>query len=288
MEFGRPSGRPNVESRPTSPRGTGFQRGLYRLMSPEIPEDLAEAVERKFMATVDNLAKEALDVVISGKHNKWTLKTRSAWSRFVNGLLFRVPERVASARKFLEDFWLKDHDLHSARYDAQRREGDPEFLEHIIESINKETLEHTMKQIDDRRIGALLNNMRWDTIEVSSAGRQLFTSDRPVIMSNGLSYDHSHLLLPVSPTCLFLATNNPETTSRFTKAMSVRELVKSCNRHVVRRAQKFAWNTENDEIGFVRKHLATEADMDRLFWGNPPDREAQLNELIPLEQEVCR
>jgi len=52
-EFSRPT--PNqVEARPTSARGTGYQRGLYRLNG--LPEDLAEQVERKFMQQVDSLA----------------------------------------------------------------------------------------------------------------------------------------------------------------------------------------------------------------------------------------
>jgi hypothetical protein len=246
-------------------------------MTAGIPEELAEAVEKKFMATVDNLARDALDIVLANAHNKWSPKTRSAWSRFVNGLLFRVPERVATARKYLEDFWLKDYERHLADYDAQKAEGDPDFLEHIIQSVNRETLEFTMKQIDDRRIGNLLNRMRWRTIDVAPVGRPLFTSDRPVIMSNGLGYDNSHLLLPVSPTRLFLATNSAAMENHFTSLIPRRELVKACNRHVIRRAQKYAWNIDDSEVEFVRKHLSAEAYMDKLFWETSPNRNAQLN-----------
>ncbi len=32
--------------RPTGPKGTGYERGLYRLTG--VPEDVSEAVERKF------------------------------------------------------------------------------------------------------------------------------------------------------------------------------------------------------------------------------------------------
>ena len=47
-EFSRPAGRSDVSARPTSPRGTGYERGLYHLTG--VPEDVAEAVERKFIA----------------------------------------------------------------------------------------------------------------------------------------------------------------------------------------------------------------------------------------------
>ena len=122
-----------------------------------------------------------------------------------------------------------------------------------------------MNQIDNKRIGILLNSMRWRTINVAAAGRPLFTSDRPVIMSNGLAYVESHLLLPVSPTCLFLATNNPATENQL-KAIPKRELVKMCNRYVVRRAQKYAWNRDNSEIDFVRKHLSANSHLETIYW----------------------
>lgn len=276
-EFSRPSGRGRVEPRGTAARGTGYQQGLYRLMSPGIPEDLAEQVERNFMGTVDNLAKDALDILLGSSHAKWNDKTRSAWARFVNGLLFRVPERVASARKFLEDFWRADFERHKAEYDAQKGPEDPEFSDYIPEAVNRETLQFIMTQIDDRRIGTLLGRMRWRTIDVEATGRRLFTSDRPVIMSNGLAYESSHMLLPISPTRFFVATHTPAMENHLANVIPRRELVKICNRHIIRRAQKYAWNTNDTEIDFVRKHLSAEADMDSRFWEALPDRFTQLN-----------
>lgn len=271
-EFSRPKGRERVEPRGTGARGTGYQRGLYRLIAPGISEERAEQVERKFMGTVDNLAKEAFNLVLQDDHSNWNDKTRSAWARFVNGLIFRVPERVNSARKFLEVFWQTEFDKNKERYDSEKSPDDPEFEEYITRAINRESLEFTMRQIDDPRIGTLLGRMRWRTLDVASSVRPLFTSDRPVIMSNGLSYDNSHLLLPVSPTRLFLATRTAEVEHQFANVMSRRELVKKCNRHVIRRARKYAWNFDDAEVEFVRRHLSTENHLDELMWSAPPNR----------------
>jgi hypothetical protein len=52
--------------------------------------------------------------------------------------------------------------------------------------------------------------MEWWTIDVTKVGRKLFTSNRPVILEHGLAHPHSYLLLPISPTRLFLATNTRE------------------------------------------------------------------------------
>jgi hypothetical protein len=86
-EFSRPNGRSEVSVRPTGPKGTGYERGLYRLTG--VPEDASEAVERKFMAQVDSLAKKTLDVLLGEDTPAWTVPSRSAWSRFVTGLIFR-------------------------------------------------------------------------------------------------------------------------------------------------------------------------------------------------------
>jgi uncharacterized protein DUF4238 len=276
-EFSRPDGRDRVERRGTGAKGTGYQRGLYRLHTPGIPEDLAEHVERKFMGTVDNRARDALDILLNKTNVKWNDRTRSAWAMFVNGLIFRVPERVAPVRDFLTKFWQADFDRHKAQYDAQKGPADPEFHDYIPEAISRETLQFIMRQINDESIGRLLARMRWRNIDVAPVGRPLFTSDRPVIMSNGLAYPDSHLLLPISPTRIFLATNTPAMESQFANVIPRRELVKMCNRHVVRRAQKYAWNTDDSEIEFVRKHLSAEAEMDRLFWEEPPKRLFQQN-----------
>jgi hypothetical protein len=273
-EFSRPLGRDRVEHRGTSPKGTGFQRGLYRMTSAGLPEDVAEAVERKFMGQVDNLAKEALDILLGTLPQKWPVKQRSAWSRFVNGLMFRVPERVAATRKYLEEFWQIDYERHKAEYEKERAPGDPDFPGYLKMSIERESLIYAMKQIDDQQIGSLLNRMEWRTIDVSGAGRPLFTSDRPIIHTNGMAYPDSYLMMPINPTRLFIATNHPMTARQFTETPP-HKLVKGCNRHVIRRAQKYAWNIDETEVEFVRKHLSAEAAMDHKMWGTAYERALQ-------------
>jgi hypothetical protein len=52
-EFSSRPGRIQVEPRDTSPKGSGYQRGLFRLNG--VPDDVAEMVEHRFMGKVDNL-----------------------------------------------------------------------------------------------------------------------------------------------------------------------------------------------------------------------------------------
>ncbi len=49
--------------------------------------------------------------------------------------------------------------------------------------------------------------MRWMATGVSGAEPLAYlTSDRPVIMTNGLAHTEAHIALPISPTAFFLAT----------------------------------------------------------------------------------
>ena len=226
-------------------------------------------VERKFMAQVDNLAKDALDILLGNVRSEWTLKTRSAWSRFVNGFLFRVPERVAEAQRALEDHWLEKYDERVVEYNSLRTPADPEFIDYIIHQTERGKLHFVMNQIDSERLGKHFNQMHWFTLDTTRANRPLFTSDRPIIMTNGLGYPNSHLVMPISPTRLFAATNTVDEESRL-RSIPQRELAKMANRHVVRRAQKYVWNLDDRELEFVRKHMSAEAHIDREFFLRPP------------------
>jgi hypothetical protein len=68
-EFSRPNGRSEVSVRPTGPKGTGYDRGLYRLTG--VPEDVSEAVERKFMAQVDILTEVRTTPLLRGHVHFW-------------------------------------------------------------------------------------------------------------------------------------------------------------------------------------------------------------------------
>jgi hypothetical protein len=262
-EFSRPNGRSEVSARPTGPKGTGYERGLYRLTG--VPDDVSEAVERKFMAQVDSLAKKTLDVLLGEDTPAWTVPSRSAWSRFVTGLIFRNPERVRESRRFLEDFWLRDYDERVEEYNRQKAANGPDFIDYIASSAERVGLRFTMDQIDNTTIGTRINEMEWWTIDVTSVGRKLFTSDRPVILEHGLAHPHSYLLLPISPTRIFLATNTREQANNL-RAIPPRQLVKSVNKHIIRRAQRYGWGTDKSELSFVKKHLSQEAHLDMDFF----------------------
>lgn len=268
VEFSRPTGK-EVKARETAPTGTGYVRGLYRM--DHLTGEAAEAFERYFFSMVDNLAKDGLDILMSRKPPPWTDRTRSAWSRFVVGMLFRNPERIAATRRYIEDFTLANYEAGKLVYEAQKSEEDPDYLEYIVRSVAFSTIDWTKGMLEDSKIGQHLNNMYWAVRDVSDSGLKLFTSDRPVVMTNGLAYDWSNLVMPISPTKAFMACNHAQRMNDL-KAMRSTEFVSLCNTKVLRYAQKYAWNTTDDQINSANRHLSAEAEVSRMFFDAPPIR----------------
>ena len=63
------------------------------------------------------------------------------------------------------------------------------------------------KIIDSERVGNYINGMRWISCIARGLTHNLLTSDRPVVMSNGINRDDSFIIAPISPCQFFLAVN---------------------------------------------------------------------------------
>jgi hypothetical protein len=107
-EYSRPFD--SVKARRVHPKGTAFVPGLYTV--PDIADKAADAFEKRFLLIADQLAYDALELLLSDQPIVWTEDTRSGWSRFIHSLVRRNPEtvaryKVASARVYrdaLDDF----------------------------------------------------------------------------------------------------------------------------------------------------------------------------------------
>jgi hypothetical protein len=268
-EFSRPTGK-EVIPRRTSPKGTGFERGLYRL--PGATEEASEVFERIFFGQVDNRAKDALDICLKRLPWNWTVETRSNWSRFVLGVLFRTPERIADTRKYVEDAALENFEANEADYNAQRKPGDPDFLTFVVNQVTYNTMDFAFSVTDNVAMGQHLNQMKWTVRDISDCGIKLFTSDRPVIMTNGLNKPDSHLVMPISPDQAFVACNTKEMAEQLHASRSS-DFAAECNRKVLRYAKKFAWNTDDNQINRVKQNLSADSDDYEAFFRGPPNRE---------------
>jgi hypothetical protein len=245
-----------VKPKRVHPDGTGYVRGLYTV--PRNDPRVAEFIEREFLKTTDNVAAGVLRMLKSGQPIAWTTDTRSAWSRSIISLMMRDPEYVARMGAEVVGFFDPTSSELNDKYRQIRKPDDPETYEEYIaktghpagraSAIAMQTI------IDSPRMGGHLNQMRWSVVTFKNAEHALLTSDRPIIMTNGMVKPRDHLALPIGPLSLFVAVNNLET-ENIIKSMNPRQLMEQVNDRVALQARRFVYGSDDRQLRFVANRL---------------------------------
>ena len=256
-EFSRPYDK--VKPRRTHPDGTGYVRGLYTVDS--LPPGIAHTVETKFMKTTDDLAARAMRVLLEGKDINASSVVKSGWSRFILSLLMRNPEYLARIKLQIRAKYAGTMEELRAGYTAWKLPGDPETFDAFLAKMEPASLDKAgaiflQNIIDHKRIGTHINGMRWVMFALLRPLHGLLTSDRPVVMSNGIGYLNSFILLPVSPTHIFLATNTDTTERKIETLIQGNRLEKFLNNAVVSQAYRFVYGQTDSQLLFVERRLA--------------------------------
>jgi len=261
VEFSRPYG-DLVKPRYVHPDGTGYIRGLYRL--PGVSDEVAELMESRFLKAVDDSASYAQLKLLRKSFDYWNPGTRSAWSRFIMGTLMRSPKTLADIKARLSEGLPDEWDKLRTRL-AQQEPDAPALKDYDPVQVERRSIMAIQRFINNPSVGNYLNNMLWSVVDTSNTRYRFLTSDRPIVMTNGIGFDHSHIAVPVSPTILFLATNTPDMTNSI-QAMPVREIVFNCNKQVVRHAVKYVWASDESQAALIKAQMSDEAHNDRNFF----------------------
>jgi hypothetical protein len=251
-EFSQPFRK--VVPRMTHPSGTGYERGLYSF--DLLPPVAAEYLERRFFHQADNLASEALHLLLAGRIPDLDGRTKSAWSRFIMTLMHRSPESVERAKSQVTAKSQEAIDFFQAHYASERRPSDPETYDEFRAKMSEDALQRTailylQRIMDSETVGNALNRMIWAVTELHQAQHSLLTSDRPIVMTNGMARPDAHLVLPISPRHAFFATNNDETMQKLDAIGKRGELPGKLNDRMARQARKFVYGTDDRQLRFV-------------------------------------
>ncbi len=111
---------------------------------------------------------------------------------------------------------LRQNLLADSSYETDRQEGDPptrfEWLEkhhpHLIDDAAKEMV---VRATENDRIGNIIINMQWSTLDMSASRHELLTGDMPHLRYYGLKDPRCAILFPLMPTKLFIATHDRKT-----------------------------------------------------------------------------
>jgi hypothetical protein len=212
-----------VVARPTFPAGTGYVPGLYKLPGAQPGEEYI--IETKLMSSVDNWAARALQRMMVDGEPPGKLESPEAlgWCQFLYSLIVRSPEHLVCIKEkliTLDPGEILEHVRDD--YPNIRGPGDPDNFDDFKAAFIKNPMEVPAVRVlpelvRSKRIVRMLASFKWQTATVNTAKYPLLTSDRPVIMSNGLVQQDAHIVLPISPRRLFIATKNEETFQFFSR-----------------------------------------------------------------------
>jgi hypothetical protein len=108
--------------------------------------------------------------------------------------------------------------------------------------------------ITDDKVGERIFKMPWWTHDVRHANTDLLLSDRPCLLDGSAVYGRCLIVLPLSPTMLFLICNT-EREMQMLRSMRPSRLVKGVNRWSVLDAADRVYGTGTHHLPLAEKFL---------------------------------
>ena len=171
----------------------------------------------------------------------------------------RSPEKVAQLRSdaqiILNNILVKL----CGTYNDKRTPSDPKTFEEWLQLTTENgyferakalLLQEAILLPETTRFVAQLH---WGVCSMNDNNHRLLTSDRPVIMSNGLAYSYGHIALPIGPRKLFLAARTPEVARDI---CGRRDFAEATNDLIVRQAHTYVYGARQFSAQLRRKTVA--------------------------------
>jgi len=255
---------PNVHARRAHPNATGFMKDLYRIDG--VDDEQSQHLEVSFFKPLDTDAEKALQKILSGDRSEWDGPQRSAWTRYILSLIYRVPTRVAVLKEHIAEMWKEGVQALEAHYLNRRLPTDPATFAEYFAQTNSAAPQISaanllMQIIDNENIGPVIFNMHWSRISLPRANVELLYSDRPIDRPLGLGDPRAYIALPIAPRTLFLAAHSDQLVEHMSQ-LNQTKTVKQLNKTSVTQAREFVWGSNESQLVFVRKYLGTAPERD--------------------------
>jgi len=248
-----------VKPRRTHPDGTGYVRGLYTL--PDAPPGREHVIETHLMKSVDDWASKAHARMLQDGNNIGRFDARLAvgWCQFLYSLIVRNPEHLLLIKKKLSEMTPEVLEGVRDEYDSLRGSNDPLTFDGFKENFTKRPVfvpapRVLLDILSSKRVAKALATMKWVTRRVENTRHTLLTSDRPVIMTNGIDRSDAHIVLPISPSRLFIAAKEEATLHKIT-TMGTEELATIANNKVAEQAYRYVYGVDDSQLRFVSNWL---------------------------------
>lgn len=253
-EFSRPYDQ--VVARQTHPSGTGYAIDIYT--EDSLPAAHQTHLEDVFLKMVDQQASEALRYILAGRFEDMGEKHSVAWVRFLMSLLQRSPGKIATLRQRWDEELASPDPEFETKYRSMKTPNDPETFQEFMKSrpasIGRGRVHAIQNTMDLPMVGTGILKMHWCKLALKRSRHEFLTSDRPVIMTNGLARKEGHIALPLGPRLLFVAVNERNTLETIA-SMSGDELALVCNDRVTKQAERIVIGRTDKPLRFVERNL---------------------------------
>ena len=241
-----------------NPSATAYEEHLYTI--PGVPAEEAQEIEKHFMGLVDSTAAQVHQKFLADGKDDLTAVERLAWSRFLYAMMIRNPEQIASLQSryraaapgFVEEFREDYYRLRG----PQHPEAFDDFKSRFLANPFNTSVAHLLVRLlnSDTVIPEIQSFRSWTCRLGQFANPTFLTSDRPIIVTNGLRQEDAHIVLPLSPRVLFIAARNDQLYRQIRK-MPNTQVAKLANEKVTRQSHRYVYGADASQQGFVAKRL---------------------------------
>ena len=240
-----------------NPRSTGFEPHLYTLQG--VPPELAAYVETHFFKPLDNDAAVASQLLLAGKLHDLTNDQRSNWARFLLSMQLRSPFSLGELQRQLEHVMRPNLEKDDPEFREAMKVGTDLTMYEWLKQNHPLLIDEAHKRflpglIDHEDLGGHLINMFWGTISTAKAKHTLLTCDRPLISRHGWKDPQAVIMLPLSPTVFWAATNNEQQMAEVANTPPDK-LVKIVNEGIVMMAVDHVYGSSDSHKLFVERRL---------------------------------
>jgi hypothetical protein len=254
-------------AKPVGPDATGFEIDLYE--ADDLPPDQRQFLEKVWFNYLDQTAFEALTDHLSGKPaSLWDNEHVNAWSRFIVGVHCRHPHTMPELREAAKAIWAASGTAHQSEWEKIKKPDHPATFDEYLATVHpftsaKARVNMIIKVFDNPQLVGHLNQMPYAVIDASASSEPFVTSDRPISISN-LGQKDGIVVLPISPTKLFVAANDEKSLEKI-GAQTALDLVRRVNSFVVSRARLYVWARDQSLEPFIHARMSADMEMPPFF-----------------------
>ena len=215
------------------------------------------------MKQVDNYAALALQVLLDpdGGPARLTDRLKVYWARFLHCLVLRNPQYLAAMEALLVQHAQGPLEEHRADYERLRTERDPPTFDEFLVKFRANPLNTSAARIihriiDSNTVIGHMCSMPWHVVRFDNSPHLLLTSDRPIIMTNGINVPNGHIAIPISPTHLFIAFNDDDG-YRKVYSTPTKELIRTNNTRMAEQAHEYVYGFSDASLSFISSRLGT-------------------------------